>query len=565
MVKGSNNPARRRDLMQLLLGILVLALLNFIGSNWFFRLDLTTEKKHTLSSHTKELLENLDDVVFFRVYLKGDDFPAGFDRLRNATKEMLDEFRIYSDNNVEYEFINPIEGISQKEQADVFTQLYQKGITPAILEVKEKGGTSQQTIFPGAIAIYQGRETGVQLFKEQLGIPSEVVLNNSLQGMEYELSNAIRKLQTVLKPKVAFLEGHGELDSLQVADITGSLGEYYVVERLDLQSKLKNLEKIKEYDAVIIAKPDSIFSEQDKFILDQYIMNGGKAIFFLDPVYASIDSLQNAEFTYGIPNKINLDDMLFNYGVRVNYNLVQDMNSGLIPIPISGKYQMFPWLFFPLLNQGSDHPIAKNLNAVRAQFASTIDTIVTPRIRKKILLSTSKYSNIMTTPVYITLRGVSRPPNEKQFNKGNIPIAVLLEGTFESLYRNQPMGILDSIIGFKRLKESKPTSIIVCGDGDLIANKIQPSNGMALPLGYDVWTKETFGNKNFVLNAINHLCDDSGLLSVRSREVVLRVLDRKKAEAGRTKWQILNTVLPLGIIIILGLIVFFIRRKRYAS
>ncbi|MCC7303058.1 MAG: gliding motility-associated ABC transporter substrate-binding protein GldG [Bacteroidia bacterium] len=559
----SRKSSKRNDLIQLFLAVAGLLLLNFLGSQFFFRLDLTEEKRYTLSDQTRELLEELDDVVFFRIYLEGEDFPAGFDRLRTSAREMLDEFRVVSGENIEYEFVDPIAGIAEKEQMDVYRQLYQKGILPAVLEVKDKGATTQKTLFPGAIASFKGREVAVQLFRDEMGVPSEIVLNNSIENLEYELSNAIRKLQSRLKPKIAFLEGHGEWDSLHVADLSTALSEYYVVERIRFNSQLKKLTRAKEYKAIIIARPDTFVSEQDKFILDQYLMDGGKLMFLIDPVYTSMDSLTSAEFTYGLPNKINLDDMLFKYGIRANYNLVQDMNASLVPIPVQGRYQYYPWLFFPLATAGSEHPIVTNLNAVKTEFVSSLDTLVSPGIKKTILLRSGTASKTSNTPVYITLRGITRRPNEKQYRESGIPLAVLLEGRFESLYKFQALGALDSMPGFTRIKDSKPTKVIVIGDGDMIANKIQPSNGMALPLGYDIWTKETFGNKIFLLNAVNYLCDDSGLLSVRSREVVLRMLDTKKVNKERLQWQLINTIIPIGSVLLFGLAMFYLRKRKY--
>jgi ABC-2 type transport system permease protein len=563
MVKQSSR--KRKDLIQLLLWIGILISVNFLSSGFFFRIDLTSEKRFTLSPQTKSLLKELDDVVFFRVYLEGKDFPAGFERLKNSTREMLDEFRVYSGNNIEYEFVDPIDGLEKKEQADVFQQLYKKGIIPAFVEIKEKGGTSQRTLFPGALATYKGREVPVQVFRDQLGTPSELVLHNSIQSLEYELSNAIRKLQNRMKPKVAFLTGHGEWDTLSTHDIREALREYYDVHDFMLDGRLANLELIGKYKAVIMARPDSMFSPQEKFILDQYIMNGGKALFFYDPVFARMDSLTKSDFTYGIPRKNNLEDMFFKYGVRFNFNLVQDIRAGMIPIPVNMKYQYYPWMFFPLAGPGSEHPICKNLNVVKCEFVSSIDTLESPALKKTILLKSSKYANILNTPVYINIRSVLKEPNEKQFRHSDVPFSVLVEGSFESLFKFQALEALDTIKGFTRLKDSKPTSLIFVADADIIANKIQASNQRPLPLGYDIWTKQSYGNKNFVLNAINYLCDDEGLLSVRSRELTLRILDRKKAEKDRTRIQILNTAAPLALVLIAGLITSLLRKRKYTK
>ncbi len=555
---------KRRDIIQLILSIAIILLVNFISSFFFSRFDLTSDKRYTLSPATKEMLGKLEDIIYFKVYLDGD-LPAGFDRLKTSTKEMLDEMRVYSNNNIEYQFINPNESTEKKKRNDIIKQLEDKGLTPTYLQVNVEGGTSQQTVFPGVLATYRTREFPIQLFKEQVGVASDMQLNNSIQSLEYEISTTIRKLTMDMKAKVAFIYGHGELDSVDVADIAHALGDYYHISRIKLEGKLENIEKINEQKAIIIAKPDSVFSEQNKFIIDQFIMQGGKVLWLIDGVYASMDSLRIAPETFAFNFPINIENLLFKYGVRVNSNLVMNMppECGVIPIPVNNKYRLMPWFYFPLLGQSNNHPIVNNINLVRGEFTSTIDTVSTIGIKKTPLLSTSKYTSVQNAPARIDIRTIFEEPDIRIFNRAYVPVAVLLEGEFESLYKNHPLPGIDSIPKIKFKEKSVPTKMIVVADGDIIKNVVQQSSGRAYPLGYDIYSKQTYGNKNFILNAVNYLCDDSGLLEVRSRELKLRMMNRKKVTDEKFKWQVVNTALPILLVIIFGITQAFVRRKKY--
>lgn len=571
---------KRNSIIQLGFGLMIIILLNVIGYYIFTRFDLTAEKRYSLAKPTKQLLKNLDDIVYFQIYLEGD-FPAGFKRLKRETREMLDQFRAYSDN-IQYEFINPSASTDPRERNDVYQLLMERGLSPTDLQVKTNEGSSQQIIFPGAIVTYKGKEIPVELLISQMGTPPEEVLNNSIQNLEFNLANAIRKLSIARKPKVAFIEGHGELSVLETADIAYALNEYYVIERVEIAGQLNSLTERKaldsartvirnKYDAVIIAKPDTVFDEKDKFIIDQFIMRGGKVLWLIDPVFASMDSIRYSNATIGIINQLNLEDQLFNYGVRLNTNLVMDLNA--LPIPLktgemggSPQIEFFPWYFFPVLNPLTNHPIVKNLNAIKTEFISSIDTLDKKGIKKTILLTSSQYSRTVNTPVLISLDILQKEPDKRLYNKKHIPVAVLLEGKFQSLYRNRiPPEIRDNRdIGFIELSETG--KMIVVGDGDIIKNQVRKTGDRPTPypLGYDRYTGQTFGNKEFILNAMNYLIDENGLISIRSRELKLRLLDRTRINDNKLFWQVINTVLPVILVIILGLIMYFVRKKKYA-
>lgn len=552
----------QRSFIQLLLYVAIIGLLNFIASFFFSRFDLTSDKRYTLSPATKEMLGKLDDIVYFKIYLDGN-LPAGFDRLKTATKEILDEMRVYSNGNIEYQFINPAENPEKKKQDEIARQLIQKGLSPTYIEVKVEAGTSQQLIFPGMLASYRTREFPIQIFKEQVSVSSDMQLNNSIQSLEYEISSTLRVLTMDSKPKIAFSEGHGELDSIDVADISQSLGYYYSVSRIKLEGKLKDIQTLNKQKALIIAKPDSAFSEQNKFIIDQFIMQGGKVLWLVDGVYASMDSLSKSGTAYALNIPINIDNQLFKYGIRVNANLIMDTRSGFIPVPVNNKYKLMPWFYFPLLSQSNNHPIVNNINLVKGEFTSTIDTINIPGTKKTYLLSTSKYTNLQNSPARIDARFAYMEPNLEMFNKTSQPVAVLLEGQFESLYKNHLLPGLDSIPEIKFKENSIPTKMIVIADGDVIKNAVQRSAGRAYPLGYDIYSQQTYGNKNFIMNAINYLCDDSGLIEVRSRELKLRMMDRKKVTDEKIKWQAINTVLPIALIILFGVLQAFLRKRKF--
>lgn len=580
-------PEKRKNLrliniVQLLLGLVIIALVNIISSNLNTRFDLTSEKRYTLSEASRSLLSEIDDLVFFRVYLHGE-FPAGFKRLERETRDMLNEFRAFN-RNIEYSFINPSETTDTRERERIFRQLMEKGLEPTDLQVRTKDGASQRIIFPGAIASYRGRETPITLLSAQRGASPDEILNNSIENLEFVLADAIRKLVTQRRPRIAFIEGFSSLSRHELADATAALSDYYSVDRVQLNEQLSSLSDRVEvdsvttrirnkYEAIIIAKPDSAFSEKNKFIIDQFIMRGGKVFWLVDPVFASMDSLRANNETMGITNDLNLTDMFFKYGFRLNNDLVMDLNA--LPIPVrtgqmgnQPRFEFFPWYYFPILTPQSNDPVVRNLNAIKTEFISSIDFVESPsRVEKSVLLGSSQYSRTVRAPVLISLDILGERPDQRLFNRSNIPVAAKISGTFESLYKNRvPPDISESSeIDFR--EESLPTKMIVVADGDVIRNQMQLTQGnyLPLPLGFDRFTGQQFGNRDFVLNVMNYLTDDSGLITIRSRELKLRLLDRTKTENQRARWQLINVGLPVLLVLVFGIVQSAIRRKRYAK
>jgi ABC-2 type transport system permease protein len=561
---GVSKVNKKKSLVNLVSGLLLIILVNYVGFYMFDRYDLTSEKRYSLSNATKDLVAELDDVVFVRIYLDGD-LPAGLENLRNATKETLDELRAYSNDMIEYEFINPSEDPDEKVRTDIYRNLTKKGLQYTNIELRKGDKYSEQIIFPGAIFSYKDTEVPLQLLKSQLGASPEQMLNVSIQQLEYEISSSIKKLTRPKRHKIAFIEGHAELEEIEVADITQTLNEFYTVERIYLDGKLNS---IKDFDAIVIAKPDSSFSEKDKFIIDQFIMNGGRALWFLDNVFASMDSLRRTSTTMGIPVSNNLEDMLFKYGVRINTNLLLDLQA--LPIPVvtgytgnQPKQEFFPWHYFPLIASTSNHPIVNNLDLIKTEFVSSIDTVGGKGITKTVLLATSEKSKALMTPVRISLNILRDPVDKRQYNKGNLPVAVLLEGEFNSVFKNRvPPGITNSKeIQFKG--KSSPTKQIIVSDGDVIKNFVNYEKEIYYPLGYDKYTERQYGNKDFILNAVNYLCDDNGLIDARSKEFKIRLLDPEVLDNESAKWQTINIVTPILLILLLGLIQLLWRKKRY--
>ena len=566
---------------QLLVYVFIIVLLNVVANFYFFRLDLTEEKRHSLNETTKEIVKSLDDIAYVKVYLDGD-LPSGFIRLKNSTRSILDEFRNYSPY-IEYEFINTNDFSSIEERNKLYRELSDNGLEPTNLQVQENNGNSEQIIFPGAIVYYKGRSQSLNLLQNQIGTNPEYVLNNSIEDIEFELTNALFKVMSTTKPTIAFLEGHNELNELETADIThslgqikGSLSEYFTVDRINIKefeldknnspSLSNQINRLNKYKALIIAKPTQKFSKVDKFLVDQYIMNGGKTIWFIDGVVMDMDSLKgNSPFSMAIPNDLNLTDMLFKYGVRVNHDLIMDFQADNIPIIVGyqgdvPQQQLLPWLYHPIFVPKSKHPIVKNLDGIKSSFVSSLDTVTALNIKKTPLLFSSPYSKLPKAPHRVSLNILEQNPSLEQYNYGKIPVGYLLEGEFESVFANR-LAPTDNEI--KPLTKSKATKMIVFGDGDLIKNHVN-SSSLSYPLGYNHYSNTQYlGNKRMIVNALNYILGNDNIINIRSKEINLRLLNKKEVVENKLKWQLINTVLPVFIISVLISLILFRRKRQY--
>ena len=571
---------KKNQIVAFLVTLAIVVVLNVIGSFVFTRFDLTSEKRYTLSPTTKEILGDLKDYVYFKVYLDGD-FPAGFKKLRRETKEMLDEFRAYS-KYIDYEFINPSESSDPNERNETYKILYQSGLNPTDLNVRNAdGSTKQMIIWPGALVSYRNdTEIAIDLLENQLGQSDEEALNASMQNLEFRLIDAVKKATRRKKPNIAFIQGHGELGGNDIYDITQTLSQNYNVSFVEIDGKIdalihrtqneeNDVKAFASYDAIVVAKPTEPFDEKDKFLIDQYVMHGGKVLWLVEPVFATMDSLQNQESTVGIEQDLNLDDMLFKYGVRLNRNLLLDMHCAALPIrtgQVAGQptLEFFRWFYFPLLQAASEHPMVRNMNSIKADFVSSVEPTTSANgIEQVPLLKTSDYTKISGTPVFVSLAMLRQTPDKRFFNAKGQNVAYLLKGSFPSLYANRiPQEIMESR-EMKFKEESEPTAMIVVADGDLIRNQIDVKRKAPLPLGYDQYTSNTYANKEFIENCISYLVDGEGLIDIRSREFKVRLLDMAKVGKERTKWQLINVFVPTAIIVALGFAMAFVRKRKY--
>jgi ABC-2 type transport system permease protein len=549
------------DLLLLANGIAALVLLNLLASYFFFRIDLTEEKRFSVKDQTKEILQNLDDKVYVEVYLEGD-LNAGFTRFRNSIRELLDEFRVHSGNKLSYRFINPGEAQSEKARNEFMSELAAKGIQPTNIIDTRNGQRIEKIVFPGAVVSYGGDEQGVMLLKSNKTGTADEKINQSIEGLEFEIANTIYQLTNAERKQVGLVKGHGELDSLSIAGLVDALHDVYDVFNVSLSNP-----SLTDFDVLIVAKPTRPFSETDKFLLDQYIMNGGKVMMFVDRLEANMDSIAYQDY-FAFPYNINLDDQLFRYGVRINFDLIQDRNSGFYPVVVgrSGNkpdIQLVQWPFFPLINRYAEHPMTRNLDAVIAQFASSIDTVKAAGIKKTPIMFTSESSRTITAPVNINVNDLRKDPSQESYEQSYLPVGYLLEGEFTSLYKNR---FPPEEVGQRTIKEtSEKTKLIIVSDGDVIKNQINPRTRQPQALGFDQFTNTTFGNKDLVLNMLAYLTEEDGLIHARTREVMIRPLDRERIRNERTKWQLINLLLPLVLLISYGVARSYFRKRKYAS
>lgn len=546
----------------------MLLLLNSLVRSTFFRVDLTSDKRYTLADVSKSYLQDLDEPVAIRVYLSGDLNP-GFNRLQQATKDLLTEFKVYGRKNLRFTFPEPGKIKDETEYKKLQKEVQELNLTPVnVVDQGAKGEVSQIPVFPWAVIETGGKRYPVRLLINATGKSAEQNLNASIEELEYNLMDGMRIAAAKSVRKIAFLEGHDELDESQVYDITSSLSHYFQVDRGTITD---NPNVLDAYEVVVIAQPKQRFSEADKFVLDQYVMNGGKLIWLVDGVKISADSLAKGPRTVGVYNDLNLEDMLFTYGARVNPNLLQDLQCALYPVNFAQPgektdFHPVPWYYSPLLFGYQDHPVTRGLSPVKSEFCSSIDTVGNGKLVKTPLLVTSGNSNVLQAPAPVDLQLAVSNVNSEDFVAGPQMVACLLEGTFRSVFRNRfvPEGLKasDPVV-----KVSRKTAMIVIADGDIIRNDVDGtgSKQRVIPLGYDRITNQNmFGNRDFLLNCVNYLTDDKGWMKLRSRNISLRLLSKEEANEKRLKWQLVNVLLPLILIVAGGVIFVLMRKRKYA-
>lgn len=546
--------------------ILIIALIgiNLISHFVFERFDLTADKRYTLSDSAIEIIEHVDSPLIIDVFLEGDDFPSEFRRLKKETQQLLEEFSA-ENKNIIFNFINPVEDEETRERN--IQQLTQRGLTPMQLSVTESGKSSKAIIFPWALASYNDQTVTIPLVKNKIGATQQELVTNSVQHLEYAFADGFSKLTTPKKRKIAILKGNKQLEDKYIADFAKKIGDYYFIAPFTLDSVSRNpkktLKDLETYDLIISAKPTEAFTEEEKLVLDQYTMKGGKSLWLIDAIAMEKDSLYNANGSnVAIPRDLNLTDFFFKYGARVNPEMVNTLYSAPITLAIGegsqSQFQHLQWPYSPLAGTHSNHPIVNNLNLVKFDFANPIDTLKN-NIKKTILLQSAPLSKLEGTPRKISLDLVTKEQDPQIFNAGNQNLAVLLEGEFSSVYSNRikPFELQNA------KDKSVPTKMILIADGDLIKNDVV--RNVPQELGFDRWTGQTYGNKEFLLNAVNYLLDDNGLINIRSKEIAVAFLNQQKIASEKNKWRLINIVLPLVLLVIFGLVFNYIRKKKYAA
>lgn len=570
MIKDILKTARKwQSPFQLLLVASILILVNIIAGFYYFRIDLTEEKRYTLTSSTKALLKDIDDPILVDILL-GGTFPAGFKRLQRATREMLDDFRAVN-ALIDYRFIDPNEG-TKEEIEENRKILGNEGVFPTNLRIKDGSGTVEKLIYPYAILHLGQVKVAVNLLEAEVpGMSPEKILNNSISLMEYKFASGIERLVKKELLNVVFLKGHGELTPEQTADLRREIRPMYNYSFLHLDSVFRINPAV---DLLIVAKPRGPFSEPDKFKIDQFVMKGGKVLWLLDPLHVGLDSMRSNPAYIPLEYDLNLDDLLFKWGARIQKNLVLDMECSGIPLQIgivggTPQYELFPWYYHPAVIPRTDHPVVNNLGRVHFEFPATVDTIRTKTdIKKTVLLASSDYTRLQYPPVQLNFEILRQDPDPSKFNKPSQPLILLLEGTFSSHYENRvPQHFLDSLnaLGETYKAISEPTAMIIASDGDLIRNPYNAETNEARPLGYNVYDRQMYNNKELFINIIEYLLNKRGLIEARSREVKLRQMDMVRVNREKTIWKMINLGGPLILLLLTGVSYYLWRKKRYGQ
>ncbi len=566
VLRRSRHSLRRSGKRVALMAAGLLGLL-FLADLLPYRIDLTADKRYTLSPITKKSARSLDEAVTVELFLEGELTP-GFRKLQQSIAQKTGDIGRISSKPVRLIITDPYTAVPAADRERFFGELAARGIRPTDLRRKTDQGAETALLFPGALVRMGEHETGVNFLKNNPGLNHEVNLNHSVESVEYELVSALRRLASSEKPLLAFLQGHGELSRYETEDLARALSESFRVE----YPAIAELETMKP-DLLVIAAPEEPFSEKDKWVTDQLLMKGVPVVWALDPVEVSLDSLSLGFMTLAFPRDLNLTDQLFHYGVRVNSDLVQDVVCAQILVntsPDANRPRFTPqnWYFSPLLTPSDNHPVSRNLNLIYSEFVSSIDTVEASGERKStVILGTSAYGRTLRTPAGVSLESINRPPARELFNRSFIPAGVLVEGRFTSVFRNRLLDHL-GVQSQETIGESPLTRIMVFSDGHLMANKVRTQAGtppQILPLGYDRVSQQTFGNKEFFVNAFLYLSDREGIMDLRNTSVKMRLLDKVRLREMGNSTAVVNTVIPVLLILLAGILFNFFRRKKYAS
>ena len=543
--------------------IMALVLVNVLAQYVYTRIDFTKEKRYTLTPKSKEILKNIKQPITITVFLDGD-LPAPFKRLRNATKDLLADYRAAAGQEIKVIFKDPISGLSIADQDTVINHLYSAGIEPTTINIKNDAGFAQKIVFPMAMLESPDRQLPVKLL-QNLGATGgyEENINNSIQNLEYLFTSAIQQVLSSEHPRIGFTEGNGELTDLMLNDAITTLSDNYEVGRVNLNTiDAAGLDKLK---TLIIAKPQQEFTEAEKYKINYFVMKGGRVVWAIDQVSADLDSLKGSGGQLAFNKKLNLDDMLFMYGSRINYNLIADANCAEIPLSMggNGQIEMAPWVYYPLIQPDTSHNLVKNIDVIRGEFVSTIDTIAVKGLKKTVILHSSPFNKVFNAPKLLSLQMVAEQPDPRDYASKPQALGVLIEGSFPSVFLNRsvPAGITGN---YPLPATSKPTKMIVIGDGDVFKNQISSKDGSAFPLGFDRYTQKNYGNKALLLNIADYLSNDHHLIALRNKEVKIRLLDKAKLRTEKLQWQLVNMALPLLLLISFAIFQHYYRKYKYA-
>lgn len=560
----SYKPIRSKILKGFGLGLVIILVFNIVSASVYSRIDLTADKRFTLKPATDELLEKLDKPLSIEILLAGN-LPSQYQRLQKSLIQTLKEFENKSGSSMNYFLTDFNEAATDQERQENFDYLVNRlRLSPTQAISTDNGNQVRQFLFPYVILSYDDQAAAILLSDgAKVGLTPDEAINESIENLEFNLAIGIQRLAKLDRKKIGLVRGHQELDSVNIAGFNAEMIQYFDLEYLDLPA----VEKVQGFDALIISKPMTAYSRDDKFKLDQYIMNGGKAIFLLDALNADM-AMAGGAGTVGLPIETGLDDLLFRYGVRLNKNYVQDIqNFGRYPVVVGDDENIinFPWPFYAAVNDFTDHPITKNLDAVYARTFGTIDTVKANGVKKTPLMFTSEFTRIMSAPARVAFEDYANQPDPAFFTNGKEPIAYLLEGSFTSLFQNRVLSTKEQE-GFKG--QSEGGKIIVASDGDLIRNEVDLRNGSPMELGFNPFREESdkvrYANKDFLFNALAYLTDENGLITARAKEVLIRPLNKVKVQAEKTYWQLLNLIAPLVLIILFGTLRGVLRKRKYS-
>ncbi|WP_145856093.1 gliding motility-associated ABC transporter substrate-binding protein GldG [Pedobacter suwonensis] len=539
-----------------------------VGQYAFYRFDFTADKRFTLSEKTKALLEDNEKPVMITVFLAGE-LPPAFKRLQAAVSDILSDYQAYAKKDVKVVFVDPLAGLNQADQDTVINNLYERGIEATNLSVKTESGLTQKLVFPMAMMESGGKEFPIKLFQNlDTRGNYEDNINRAIENLEYIFTSGLKKVILGDNPRIGFSESNGELSDLQLADAIHTLSNSYLVGRIDLNSIDKaGLDKLK---MLIIAKPRKPFTEAEKYKINYFVMNGGRVLWSIDQVNAELDSLRGKSGQMAINNNLNLDDMLFMYGSRVNYNIIADpANSAEIPVStgvVGGQNQMqlVPWIYYPILLPDTAESVVKKLDGVKSEFPSTVDTIGVKGVKKSYILSTSPYNKVFNVPKLFSLQMLSEQLDPRSFQSKPQHVGLMLEGNFPSVFAGRP---LPATIKqpYTSASVGKPAKMIVIGDGDIFKNQVSEQNGSPFPLGFDRYSQRTFGNKALLLNIVDYFTDNDNLIALRNKEVKIRLLDKAKIKLEKTKWQFINVLAPLLLLIFFAIFQHYYRKYKYAK